>query len=447
MHVLIVHGYQLHGSGSCTYVANLAKTYASLGHSVTISCQETRTESLDYVTDATYDIPLAKPSPKEIRVFLPRKGGMLPVYKMDNFEPYDAKEIGDISFEEADDHIDVTVDRLEQYVNKCPVDFIIANHALFSPTIVSRLVKRLIEKAKIDIPYVVKIHGSGVTFTLEQHPEWIKYSLEGLMNAKKIICGSVFMKKKLFRLTNHKILPRVDIIPCGVDTKLFNTKKCPIDNKITIVFVGKILDTKGIAELVTVFPHINFGHNLKTELLIIGDGPYRETLNEMIVSLQTNDKDKYISLAKRDKFLVQEWDFEKCNIFKPLDKNHTIKYLGYKMHDELAPILSNVHIGVTPSNEHESFGIVIVEQLCSGVFPLCIDHSGPKEISDFVESTDPELGKYMRLQKDLSSFDKFLDILNKSIEPLIKYPDIRLRLNKCGSYYDWSNICKNIIDI
>ena len=105
MHILIVHGYQLHASGSCTYVSNLAKTYASLGYSVTISCQEVRTNDLSYVNECTYDIPVSKPSPGQIRVFIPRKGGTLPVYKMDNFEPYDAKEICDMTYEEAEEHI------------------------------------------------------------------------------------------------------------------------------------------------------------------------------------------------------------------------------------------------------------------------------------------------------------------------------------------------------
>ena len=51
MHLVLLHGYLLTGTGSNIYVANVARAWATQGHAVTVVCQEPEAASLAFVND------------------------------------------------------------------------------------------------------------------------------------------------------------------------------------------------------------------------------------------------------------------------------------------------------------------------------------------------------------------------------------------------------------
>lgn len=139
---------------------------------------------------------------------------------------------------------------MAKYIVEKKVDFIFTNHCLFSPI----NVKRALDKCKLKIPYVSKIHGSALNFTLAKDVKrWMPYVKEGLDGAQKVICGSTYMKARFIEVCGNTY--DIQIIPCGVDTKLFSSGKRGKFSS-TIVYFGHILNTKGIAELLTAYAHV-----------------------------------------------------------------------------------------------------------------------------------------------------------------------------------------------
>ena len=54
MHLVLLHGYLLTGTGSNIYVANVVRAWAAQGHAVTVVCQEPAAASLSFVDEVRH---------------------------------------------------------------------------------------------------------------------------------------------------------------------------------------------------------------------------------------------------------------------------------------------------------------------------------------------------------------------------------------------------------
>ena len=98
---------------------------------------------------------------------------------------------------------------------------VIANHALFSPIIVQRAFEGT------DVPYIVKIHGSAVTYNLVPHPELMKWAMPGLKGAKQILAGTEYIEGLCMRVFKDcadeiGLKDKLKIVPPGIDESIFN---------------------------------------------------------------------------------------------------------------------------------------------------------------------------------------------------------------------------------
>lgn len=85
---------------------------------------------------------------------------------------------------------------------------------------------------------------------------------------------------------------RVSVIPMGVDTKdRFLPSKSTNDN--TILFVGRLAKEKGAEVLIQAMPHI-MQHHPDVELLIIGDGPLRSSLEALAKELGVASRLRFV---------------------------------------------------------------------------------------------------------------------------------------------------------
>lgn len=225
MHLVIVHGYLLSGTGSNIYSTNVAKTWKQLGHAVTVVCQDHKAGTLDFVDECfigTENIPATAPKPGSIRVVVPDIDGLLLVYVYNRYDGFTVKAMGDsgqCSLTEIDNHVEKTAAGLRRVLAQ-GVDRILTNHALLSPVIAKRACHGT------EVPYDVKIHGSAITFSLKQRPELIRYSVEGLAHCEKIVAGTIYIARLLDEtFAQHKEDISLDrkrvIIPPGMDPNTF----------------------------------------------------------------------------------------------------------------------------------------------------------------------------------------------------------------------------------
>lgn len=445
-HILIVHGYLLQDSGSCTYVRNLAKGFHKQGYRVTISCQDFNAHELKGFGKVMNDID--EDHSDQIDVFLPIKPhehNLLPVYIYNPYEGYNAKTIINMTIEEGEKHIEIVSNRLAGYIAHHKVDFIFTNHCLFSPVIV----RRALQSLDLDKPikYVSKIHGSALNFIVAKDPRWMPYVLEGLGNASKLICGTKYMKDRIGKVfdSNANKLPHISTVSCGVDTSLFSghIRDTKLDI-IKIVYFSNILNTKGIAEVVTAMPHIKKLYP-NIEFHIIGDGTYRKQLETMLKSQEEGDLEKYKSAAEQDDFIESSVDIDK---YFAMVNEPFIHYHGFMTHDYLAPFLASCHINIVPSKSPEAFGMVTIEAMSAGVLPIVMDHSGLSNVVDLVSAFDPVIANHMRIPfEDKVSIDHIIQTASNAIEYIHKEIDLDVKLHNIALSFDWSKICDNIIHI
>ena len=163
---------------------------------------------------------------------------------------------------------------------------------------------------------------------------------------------------------------KIKVVYHSFDSQIFYKYTLPYGGKLEFLYVGRIVDQKGILEILEYF-----STNQSINLSLVGDGSLK---NEVI---------KYSSRYKN------------------------IKYLGYiSCQEELAKIYNKHHFLLLNSKKvghwEELFGMVIIEAMASGVVPITTDHKGPLEIIDngvdgyvleeckYIESLDNVISKF-----------------------------------------------------
>jgi len=253
-------------------------------------------------------------------------------------------------------------------------------------------------KKKFDVPYVVTSHGSDILGL----KGFIGIKKSTLENAKKITVVSNYLKEEIVKTINSSLKNKIEVIPMGIDTELFNLNKKELSikkkykiNGPFLLFVGRLAPEKGIDLLIEAMPKV-VENDPKTKLLVIGDG----TMKEQLVSR------------------VKELRIEKNIIF-----------MGWRDNKKLPKYYATADIFVCPSRR-EGLGLTFVEAGLCGCNLIGSDIGG---ISDVINRTNGLLTK----PKDS------IDIANKIIS-LIKNPirDKNKIRKELINKFDWSIIAK-----
>lgn len=204
----------------------------------------------------------------------------------------------------------------------------------------------------------------------------------------------------------HPVLPGYyDIIPNGIDVERFSSAKGRIrdyyDGVVNILFVGRLEPRKGLTSLLKCLPLIGSYTGKKFRLIIVGNGLLTKYYKNKVPS----------SVA---------------------DKVH---FVGGVSFEDLPKYYKTAHIFCSPATYGESFGIVLVEAMASGVSVVAGNNEGyRKVIRDDVNGVlvDPENP----------------ESLARSLASLIDSKDLRNRLSKQGAkdcvQYSWKVIVDRI---
>lgn len=195
-------------------------------------------------------------------------------------------------------------------------------------------------------PYVITSHGSDLhSLKLTSLKKII------LNHAKKITVVSNDLKQKVLKI-NPNLISKIEVIPMGVDTKLFNPNKYDKSIKTKygiagkfLLFVGRLIPEKGITCLIDVMPAVL--HKFpKTKLMIIGGGTLEKKLKNKVSKLK-------------------------------IESN--VIFLGVIKHDDLPPYFATADIFISLSIK-EGFGLTIVEALMSGCTAISTNTGGINDI-------------------------------------------------------------------
>jgi len=197
------------------------------------------------------------------------------------------------------------------------------------------------------------------------------------------------------------------LIPNGVDLEEFNPKVPPLkkfsNDKINILFVGRIEEKKGLIYLLNAYKILEKKFkNLR--LIIIGEGDLKKECQ----------------------------DYARENNLKE------VHFEGKKVERELVSYYNNCDIFCSPAIFGESFGIVLLEAMACGKPVVAFANEGYKEFL-----------KGKRGERFLAKPRDFQELAQK-LEILIKNPQLRKEMGEWGQKeaqkYSWSKIADQILD-
>jgi len=198
-------------------------------------------------------------------------------------------------------------------------------------------------KSTYQVPYVITIHGSELP-TAQKDKRYIALSMDSLRKARRIIPNSNYTKDWTLKVFGDEFRSNMRVIPGGVDIARFKPvstaaidKELDLKGKKVVVFAGKLTKYKGVNFLVKAAIKIH------GEVLIVGNGPERARLEEMV-------KEKNI-------------------------KN--VRFLGHvgDQTDKLVALYSRADVFVAPSIWDEPLGLVILEAMACET-PVVVTRKG-----------------------------------------------------------------------
>jgi len=193
-----------------------------------------------------------------------------------------------------------------------------------------------------NIPVVISEHFSA--FPKKSLPfSEVKKAKFCMERSRAVLPVSNYLRKSI---ENHGIKNRFHVIPNVVDVKLFYPSHKNKDAYIKRILLVALLDSKkGVPHLLKALSMLK---NRRSDFIldIVGDGPEREKYEKMADALGIAEK---------------------------------INFYGTKTKKEVATFMQKSHFFVLPS-PLETFGVVLIEALASGLPVIATNIGGPSEI-------------------------------------------------------------------
>ena len=225
-----------------------------------------------------------------------------------------------------------------------------------------------------------------------------------------------------------------------------------------ILFVGRLIASKGLHSLITALPEI-LSDEPNTRLIIVGHGPQREPMEALIWALQNGHKELVLkivdwgrelenngkgSLEETQQYFSQlkgsgtlEHYFQKAQ--QTLD-DHRIVFTGYLTHKELCKLFPVCDVAVFPSVVPEAGPLVFLEAMASGCFPTGTYFAGMAASIDSVShAIPPEITELMKLSPQA---DQTVRDIAKNVTKALHIPEACKESLRSVTIekYDWSNI-------
>ncbi|HEY5815525.1 MAG TPA: glycosyltransferase family 4 protein [Solirubrobacterales bacterium] len=432
MRVLLFHGYMLRGTGSNIYTANLARALAALGHEVHLLCQDRQVRI------------------EGVEIHNPDIHRLLPVYVKDPYEGFEVKTFSELSEGELERYIEANVAAVREVADATGgFDAALGGHLVMGPCILAR--------AGIG-RFAAKIHGSALEYTVKPDPRFVPYAEEGMNAASCVLVGSRHTAESLWAALPNVpgLRDKTRLGPPGVDTERFQPRG-PVAREI--VFVGKLIVSKGVDLLIAAWPLVRQAHP-NAELKIAGYGEYEEGLRRLLAALDRGDLDDAREIAKLGRgleggaaellpilsaFLA---DPPEGYLEAAMGIAESIELIGRLEHDEVAELLPGAEALVMPSTFPEAFGMVAAEAAACGVLPVSAGHSGMKEVSrELAEALPDEVAGLVSFPVEIGAVEAIAERLNAWLElPEERREEARGALVETARrLWSWEGVARGVI--
>lgn len=207
-------------------------------------------------------------------------------------------------------------------------------------------------KRRRHIPYVVRFGGGDIPGTQKRFSAiyWVLSPMIRKIwkNADFLVANSKGLKERAEQFEGSY---PIQVICNGVDIEYYkpcNTKTTAGEDAFYILFVSRLLERKGLQDFIVKLPEIIQNSQIKIQLTVVGEGPYRETLEGLV----------------RSRHLEQVVIFE-----------------GHKEKKELLQYYQKADLFILPSR-WEGMPNVVLEAMAAGLPVIMTPCEGSKELID-----------------------------------------------------------------
>jgi glycosyltransferase involved in cell wall biosynthesis len=449
MRVLLFHGYMLRGTGSNIYNVNLARALAGLGHEVHLLCQDREVEI------------------EGVEIHNPDIGGLLPVYVKDPYEGFEVKAFPELTEAELDRYIDANVAAVRAVAQAAGgVDAALANHLVMGPAILARSAVG---------PFAAKIHGSALEYTVKPHPRFLPHAREGMNAASGVLVGSGHTAESLWAALPDVpgLREKTRLGPPGVDISVFRPSAAgegsparrtspaghPSPAAQNVVFVGKLIVSKGVDLLIAAWPLVRAAHP-RARLQIAGYGAFEDGLRRLLAALERGDLADAREVA-RSGWALEGGEEKRLAILSAFLEDppagyveaakaaaETVEFIGRLEHEEVAELLPRAEALVMPSTFPEAFGMVAVEAAACAALPVSAGHSGMLEVSrQLAASLSAEVGELTSFPVEPGAVEAIADRLDRWLAlPEARRQSARGALvETVGRLWSWEGVARGVL--
>jgi glycosyltransferase involved in cell wall biosynthesis len=437
--ILVFHGYLLHGTGSNVYNAELGEAFVRAGHELHLLCQDREPLDLEWVDaaggwDGGALALRTRREPARATVYRPDIGGLLPVYVADRYAGIEARPFPELSEAELDRYLEANVSAVREVAERVRPDVALANHLVMGPLVLARAL------AGLDVPYAIKIHGSGLEYTVKPHPRFLPHAVEGLAAARGVLVGSRHTAESLWAAIGDPELPdRTRLGPPGVDVVNFAPREpgaarrgledlvrrleaeapseaddgssfarapgeaaralaAVEDGDRLVVFVGKLIGSKGVELLLAAWPLV-LERVPRARLAIVGFGGFRAGLEGLAAALAAGELDAAAAVRAETgaqlphlRAFLESLGEEEAERYRTAARAlpDRIDWTGRLDHAALPDLLPAAEAMAVPSTFPEAFGMVAAEAAACGALPVVAAHSGLGEVAATLSAAVPE---------------------------------------------------------
>ena len=276
--------------------------------------------------------------------------------------------------------------RIAPFLDKGPYDIIYCHFGLCG-----NLAVELKNIGAINGKLITVFHGYDLSSYIKQRGDRIYEKL--FKNGDLFLPVSFRWAQELLKLGCLKEKICVHRMGINVDKFNFSQHKINKNGKINILTVARLVEKKGVKYAIQAVAKV-VKHHPDIEYNIVGDGPLKEDINDLI---------------------------NKLNISK------NIKLLGWMRQQDIINQMSFAHIFLAPSvtskdGDQEGIPVVLMEASAMGLPVITTNHSG---ISELVQNG---ISGYTVPERDVNA------IVSK-LTYLITQPEVRLKMGLAGRKY------------
>ena len=443
---------------------------------------------------------------------------VLPVYVTDKQRHGVVKSFTNLTDEELQEYHDVSCRALKTVLSNHTLDLLHCNHVTYQPQIAEQVC------AETNTPFIIYPHGSAIEYTVKTDDRYFNKVRESIQLTDGLIIGNNEVKQRIVDLypeLTSEINQKSQIVGVGVDTSLFTS--CPADerqnsldklialkpgggknkalteeleakldagdinavteyrdsyvqkladeditsklekldlNSPVMLFVGAFTAGKGIQGLLCAMCSA-LRQQPDLQLVIVGAGAYRETLEGLVHLLSTRNLPMLKSLASQGFDLdfsdnTGAWEdveyYLKHHSDELLESSDRLKnnvhFVGRLNHDQLKYLFPIVDLAVFPSVVPEAYPLVLMESLSNGVLPMVSYFSGFTDGIDELDDVIPE--DLLSLMRIPMSNEQRINVMAENLNSILSsesFREIKPKLREVAcARYDWNLRAQQMVD-